>query len=541
MPTLNWIGKEAVVNHHQQVPFRLLKDVPDLGCGDPGSGNLIVQGDNLEALKALLPYYAGQVKCIYIDPPYNTGEEGWTYNDNVNSPEIRRWLGQVVGKEGETLDRHDRWLCMMSPRLALLKQFLRADGAIFVSLDDNEIHRMRFLMDDIFGEQNFVEQLIWKKSYGGGAKEKYVVRQHEYCLMYARSKAKLAHLWLPPDELSEERYYKYRDAKYPTRGPFRIKPLEATKSMDRRLNLVYPIRMPDGAEIMPKRQWWWSKERVEAALANDDLVFTKTKTGVSVSYKQYLRDETGEERGAKPFSIIDKIYTQDGTADLRSIFEDKVVLQFPKPVRLIEQFVYLLTRDDPTAIVLDSFAGSGTTGQAVLSLNKQDKGTRRFVLVELDAKIAHDITATRVRRVAQGYTNFEGKEIEGLGGGFRYCELGEPLFDETGRIRENVRFADLARHVYFTATGETLPRERVGKSPLIGITSNCVAIYLLYNGILKDKSPTGGNVLTSETLSFLPPHKGSKIIYAAACRLSEARRNREGIEFRQTPYAIKTS
>ncbi len=541
MPTLNWIGKKAVENHHMQVPFRLLKDVPDLACGDPGTGNLIVQGDNLEALKALLPYYAGQVKCIYIDPPYNTGEEGWTYNDNVNSPEIRRWLGQVVGKEGETLDRHDRWLCMMQPRLTLLRQFLRKDGAIFVSLDDNEIHRMRFLMDDVFGEQNFVEQLIWKKSYGGGAKEKYVVRQHEYCLMYARSKANLDQLWLPPDEMSEERYYKYRDAKYATRGPFRIKPLEATKSMDRRANLVYPIRMPDGTELMPKRQWWWSKDRVEAALANDDLVFTKTKTGISVSYKQYLRDESGTERGAKPFSIIDKIYTQDGTADLRSIFEDKVVLQFPKPVRLIEQFIYLLTRTDPTAIVLDSFAGSGTTGQAVLSLNKQDNGSRRFVLVELDPKIAAEITATRVRRVAHGYTKADGEKVEGLGGGFRYCELGEPLFDETGRIRDTVRFADLARHVYFTATGEPLPRERVSKSPLLSVTSNGVAVYLLYNGILKDKTPAGGNVLTSVTLDLLPPHSGPKIIYAAACRLSEARRAREQIEFRQTPYAIKTS
>jgi adenine-specific DNA-methyltransferase len=267
MPTLNWIGKEAVVNHHLHVPFHLLKDVPDLACGNPGSGNLIVQGDNLIALKALLPYYAGQVKCLYLDPPYNTGTEAWVYNDNVNSPVIREWLGKVVGKEGETLDRHDRWLCMMYPRIALLREFLTPDGAVFVSLDDNEIHRMRFLMDEIFGEQNFIEQMIWKKSYGGGAKEKYVVRQHEYCLMYARDKSCLAELWLPPDEQAEERYYKYRDERFPERGPFRIKPLEATKSMDRRENLVFPITTPDGVRLLPKRQWWWSRERVEGALA----------------------------------------------------------------------------------------------------------------------------------------------------------------------------------------------------------------------------------------------------------------------------------
>jgi len=540
MPTLNWIGKEAVVNHHLEVPFRLLKDVPELGCGDPGSGNLIVQGDNLVALKALLPYYAGQVKCIYIDPPYNTGAENWVYNDNVSSPLIREWLGKVVGKEGETLDRHDRWLCMMYPRLALLRQFLTKDGAIFVSLDDNEIHRMRFLMDEVFGEQNFVEQMIWKKSYGGGAKEKYIVRQHEYCLMYARSKANLADLWLPPDEQAEERYYKYRDDKFAERGPYRIKPLEATKSMDRRANLVFPIKMPDGTELMPKRQWWWSKDRVEAALVRNELVFTRTKTSISVSYKQYLRDEEGEERGAKPFSIIDKIYTQDGTADLRSVFEDNVVLQFPKPVKLIERFVYLMTRDDPDALILDSFAGSGTTGQAILSLNKQDGGNRHFILVEVEPKTGREITAERVRRVAKGYKNPKGEKIEGLGGGFRYCELGEPLFDEHGKIRDSVNFGELARHVYFTETGEPLPRERVPNTPLLGVCRG-VGIYLLYNGILGDKSANGGNVLTRAVLAKLPPFDGQKVIYCAGCLLGRDKLRAERIVVRQTPYEIRVS
>lgn len=539
MPTLNWIGKEAVVNHHLHVPFHLLKDVPELGCGEPGSGNLIVQGDNLVALKALLPYYAGQVKCIYIDPPYNTGNEGWVYNDNVNSPVIQGWLNKVVGREGETLDRHDRWLCMLYPRISLLRQFLTKDGAMFVSLDDNEIHRMRYLMDEIFGEQNFVEQLIWKKSYGGGAKEKYVVRQHEYCLMYAREKRWLEDLWLPPDDQAEERYYKYRDEKFAERGPFRIKPLEATKSMDRRENLVFPISMPDGQVIMPKRQWWWSRDRVEGAIERNELVFTKTKTGVSVSYKQYLRDEDGVERGAKPFSVIDKIYTQEGTADLRDIFEDKVVLQFPKPVKLIEQLAYLLTRNNPEAIILDPFAGSGTTGQAVLNLNKQHGGNRRFILIEMEPHIVRDITLVRVQRVIQGYANVKGDIVEGLGGGFRYCELSEALFNESGMIRENVRFADLARHVYFSETGEPLPRERVSKSPLIGVTSNDTAVYLLYNGILKDKSVNGGNILTSKSLKSLPNHKGQRVVYAAGCRLSAARLKRESITFKQTPYAIR--
>lgn len=509
-----------------------------MACGDPGSGNLIVEGDNLLALKALLPYYAGQVKCIYADPPYNTGSENWTYNDNVNSPEIRDWLRNTVGKEGEDLTRHDKWLCMMYPRLVVMKQFLADDGAIFVSLDDNEIHRARHLLDDIFGEQNFVEQFVWKKSYGGGAKEKYVVRLHEYCLMYARNKTKLPALWLPPDEDSESKYYKYSDDKLETRGPYRIKPLEATKSMDRRNNLVFPIRAPDGLEILPKRQWWWSRERVENAIANNELVFTKTKSGISVSYKQYLRDETGTKRGAKPFSIIDKIYTQEGTADLRDVFNDQVVLQFPKPVKLIEYFLNLLSRDDPRALILDPFAGSGTTGHSVLNMNKADGGHRRFVLVELAPNIARDITAQRVRRVAAGYTKHTGENVAGQGGGFRFCTLGDAIFDQNHRIQPVVRFADLARHIYLTETGEPLPKERVGKSPLLGVHHG-VGIYLLYNGILADKSPDGGNVLTTQTLGFLPPHDGPKIVYGNACRLGELRLRREGITFKQLPHKLR--
>lgn len=207
----------------------------------------------------------------------------------------------------------------------------------------------------------------------------------------------------------------------------------------------------------------------------------------------------------------------------------------------MERILQLAT--NPGDLVLDSFAGSGTTGHAVLKANAKmpDKSPRRFILVEMEQEIARKVTTERVRRVAQGYTDAKGKQIEGLGGGFRYCELGEPLFDETGKIRDNVRFADLARHVYFTTTGEPLPRERVSKSPLLGVTSNGVAVYLLYNGILKDRTLTGGNVLTSATLELLPPHDGPKIVYAAACRLSKARRAREQIDFRQTPYAIKTT
>jgi adenine-specific DNA-methyltransferase len=189
MPTLNWIGKEAVVEHHRRVPTRLLECDRDLSVGDPAAENLLVEGDNLEALKALLPRYRGQVKCIYIDPPYNTGNEGWVYNDNVNSPRIRQWLRQAVGKEGEDLSRHDKWLCMMYPRLALLREFLSEDGAILVSIDDNELPRLRLVMEEVFGPQNVIATLVWEKGKKGDAK--FVSVTHEYVIVFAKDKGLL--------------------------------------------------------------------------------------------------------------------------------------------------------------------------------------------------------------------------------------------------------------------------------------------------------------------------------------------------------------
>ncbi|MFO1491387.1 MAG: site-specific DNA-methyltransferase, partial [Kiritimatiellia bacterium] len=256
MPTLNWIGKEAVVNHHQQVPFHLLKDVPELGCGDPGGGNLIVEGDNLLALKALLPYYAGQVKCIYIDPPYNTGNEGWAYNDNVNSPVIREWLGKVVGKEGETLDRHDRWLCMMYPRLALLKEFLSEDGAIFVSLDDNEIQSLRFLMDEIFGSGNFIATIIWQKKYAVSNDHKSIAPMHDYIVSYQRTNNFKRNLL--PRTAENNKQYKYLDGD----RPFRISDYTCNKTAEERPNLYYAITNKNtGVEVWPKRSRVWAYSR----------------------------------------------------------------------------------------------------------------------------------------------------------------------------------------------------------------------------------------------------------------------------------------
>ena len=547
MPTLNWIGKDAVVKHHKDVPFRLLEPVPALSCGDPSSGNLIVQGDNLHALKALLPRYGGQVKCIYIDPPYNTGNEGWAYNDNVNSPEIRKWLGAVVGKEGETLDRHDRWLCMMYPRLVLLRQFLRDDGVLLMSLDGNEHRFAELLMDEIFGSANRIETFVWKKSYGGGAKSKQVVNLHEYVLCFARMKERVGEIELPPNE-DALRYYKFEDEKLEQRGPYRLQPL-ATNSMDARPNLRYPIEF-EGHEIWPEKQWQWSRERVVTALVANELAIKQVRGKWSVNYKQYLRDPDGDERGAKLYSVIESIYTQQGTNELKAMFGDGKTFDFPKPPELVKKLVQAFSYRD--SIILDSFAGSGTTGHAVLQANSMDGGKRRFILVEMDEKIAGNVTAERVRRVSQGYSNAKGEAVAGLspdGCGFQFCTLSaEPLFTPQGQIRDDVRYAQLAEFVWFTETGSgyTPPaldfslcgNDAVGATPLLGVHEGR-AIYLLYNGILKDKTVAGGNVLTGPVFGVLPPFDGPKTIYAAACRLGAPRLQREQIVFKQTPYALE--
>lgn len=533
MPTLNWIGKNAVVNHHYTVPFHLLKDVPELSVGDPGSGNLIVEGDNLLALKALLPYYAGQVKCIYIDPPYNTGNEGWVYNDNVNSSVMKEWLGKVVGGEDETLDRHDRWLCMMYPRLALLKKFLKKEGAIFVSLDDNEVQNLRYIMDDIFGEHNFVTTIVWEKNYAPKASAKYLSENHDYILVYARSKEHWQRNLLPRSEKQDKAY---KNPDNDPRGLWRPNNLAARNPYSLG---IYRITTPSGRVIPgpPKGSYWRVSREKFDALDRDGRIWWG-KDGSNVPAPKIFLSEV--KQGIVPMTIwpySEAGHTQDAKQQLVEILPEATeIFATPKPIQLVKRILQLST--NPGDLIMDSFAGSGTTGHGVLVQNKEDDGNRKYILVELEPNIAINITVERVKRAISGYTNPKGENIQGLGGGFRYCRLSEPLFDEKGTIRESVKFAELARHVYFTETGEPLPRERVPNTPLIGVHHG-VGVYLLYNGILKDKSANGGNVLTSKVLAELPEHEGMRVIYGTACRLSTERMRREGITFKQLPYKLR--
>jgi len=569
MPTLNWIGKEAVVKHHKDVPFRLPEPVPELSCGPADSGNLIVQGDNLHALKALLPRYAGQVKCIYIDPPYNTGNEGWVYNDNVNSPEIRKWLGEVVGKEGETLDRHDRWLSMMYPRLVLLKQFLREDGAIFVSIDDNEVGNLQSLMREVFGASNEVATIVWEKGKKGDSK--LVSVTHEYIVAFARNKALLKErkvrwrrkkpgvdavlehyeslrkkhgddhtsirkemmAWyraLPKgDPRKGHKHYNWSDKRGLYFAADFAGPDDGRENRPR-----YPILHPVTQQpcAMPSTGWRWEEDTTKAALAEDPprIHFGKNHTTIP-NRKSYLF-EVDEEP-------MMSVFYKDGRA---ATLEVEAILgagafPFPKDSEVIADLVGMVV--EPGDLVLDSFGGSGTTAHAVLRLNQHLKEPVRFILVELDDDVARNKTRERVRKAIEGYAPLAGKKrvpVEGLGGGFQFCRLSaEPLFDADGQIRSDVKFAQLAEFVWFAETGTGFTG--TADSPLLGIFEGR-AIYLLYNGILKDKSVGGGNVLTGPVFDVLPKFSGPKVIYAAANRMG-GRAAREGITFKQTPYALE--
>jgi len=541
MPTLDWIGKKAVLNHHREVPYHLLRCDRSLSAGGPDSENLLVQGDNLIALKALLPYYAGKVKCIYIDPPYNTGNENWVYNDAVNSPEIRSWLGKVVGAEVEDLSRHDKWLCMMYPRLALLRDFLTEDGVIFISIDDNEIHSLRMLMDEVFGQQNFIASVIWQKVYAPKNSARHFSEDHDYVIVYA----KRAEQWKPQlISRSGKQDKAYKNPDNDPRGLWRADGMSARNPYSRGL---YQVRCPSGRLIFgpPKGRYWGFSEEKFKEMDADGRIWWGKDGNNNPSVKRFLSEV---KQGVVPQTLWtygEVGHTQEAKKELVAIcdFEDSAsVFITPKPVRLIRRILEIAT--DKDSLVLDSFAGSGTTGHAVLDLNKADGGDRRFILVEMDENICRNVAAQRLSRVAKGYTNrkVEGKpvEIQGLGGSFRFCTLSEPLFDENGSIREAVAFPDLASHVFFIETGVPIPKRGTAKSLLLG-THNGAAVYLLYNGILGDKTPRGGNVLTREVLTELPPHDGPKVVYGTGCLLSRERLKREGITFRQVPYEVKVN
>lgn len=417
---LNWHGKRRARQLALTPSTGTLRPCPEDSVDWDTTRNLMIEGDNLEVLKLLQKSYTGKVKLIYIDPPYNTGKD-FVYPDDYRD-NVRNYLklsGQLDGENRKLSTNsdasgrfHAHWLNMMYPRLKLARNLLRSDGLICISIDDNERDNLRKLCDEIFGENNFIDSVIWKKRYGGGAKEKHLVSLHEYVLVYARDIDSLGNLYVAQSQESINRYYTKRDGNFQKRGPYRTHPLEATKSMGNRPNLVFPIPGPEGCVIYPKRQWLWSQDRVNEALKKDEIEFQRDKDGHwTVHSKQYLKDEYGNVRKAKAFSIIDNVFSQHGTNELLEILEDARIFPFPKPTGLIKPFLEF-GAPEIDSIVMDFFAGSATTGHAMLELDSTNGGNRRYILVQLpepldpedsNQKIAADFCAKlgRPRNIAE--------------------------------------------------------------------------------------------------------------------------------------------
>ena len=570
MPTLNWIGKDKVVNHHLDVPFRVLEE--QYTYGDNADGNMIIHGDNLDALKALLPRFEGRVKCIYIDPPYNTGNEGWVYNDNVNDPKIRKWLGKVVGSEGEDLSRHDKWLCMMYPRLKLLQKLLAEDGVIFISIDDNELYNLKMICDEIFGRSCFIAKLTWQNNYSLRNDAKGIPYETDNILVYSKIPG-----W-EPKRLArtaemDSRYVNYDEDV----TPYKVTPIHAPGASTHK-SMVYAIQHPMTGELMypPQGRHWKDGQEKLLQIMNEwaqyelrvinDVDKRRTICGEDVSTEipaimlsgdeENAHKKAWERYGAHPWpsyfflakgtgSIQAKTYLDaskgkvvstlwryedvgtnvEATNELKTILAGTQLFDTPKPVRLLERVVQISSDSD--SIILDSFAGSGTTAHAVLNMNKQDGGHRRFILVETE-DYAESITAERVRRVITGYG--EGKKaVEGTGGGFSFYELGAPLMID-GNLNPDVPEARIREYVYYTETKLPMPPASEAEPHLLGV-HNRAAYYFYY-------LPDAVTTLNEAFLRTIHTDADSYMIYADINALDEATMKRHHITFKKIPRDI---
>ena len=580
MPTLNWIGKDKVINHHLDVPFRVLDLQYTFATGHQEqpvveSENKIIRGDNLEALKALLPRYECKIKCIYIDPPYNTGNEGWVYNDNVNDPKFRKWLGQVVGKEGEDLSRHDKWLCMMYPRLKLLQRLLAPDGAIFISIDDNEQANLKLICDEIFGATCFVSNVSWQRTYSTRNDSKGIVNEVEHMLVYSKQPN-----WnpnkLPRTEAMDSIYKNPDNDSTPWTSDNPFAPGASTHQ-----GMVYAIQHPfTGQMIYPSNSACWryqqkdmlaimqgwckyelrdlhdEHERAKVCGVLDSEVrqgvlgivlseplelstekakqvyergqwprffFTKGGKG-GIRRKTYL-DNVGGRLVTNLWQYSEVGHTDEAKKEMLALFDGKALFDTPKPTRLIE-FV-LKVASDPDSIILDSFAGSGTTAHAVLNLNKQDGGNRRFILVEME-DYAQTTTAERVRRVMQGYGEGNSAAL-GTGGDFSFYDLGEQLLIGD-MLNPHVPTQRIREYVYFMET-KTPMRGDSETEPYLLSVHRQAAYYFVFE-------PHRVTVLDDEMLSTIQTHAEEYVIYADRCALGQDEMARLNITFKKIPRDI---
>lgn len=593
MPTLNWIGKEKVINHHRDVPYKILEHKYSFSAekgesGEPvNSGNMIIHGDNLEALKSILPEYQGRIHCIYIDPPYNTGEEKWKFNDNVNHPKVKKWFGELVGDEESDFSRHDKWLCMMYPRLTLLKSLLANNGVIFISIDDNEASRLKIICDEIFGKNCFITNLVWEKKKKGTHLDKKRISIKEYILVYCKKRNNFNGLIGEIKESKET---------YPCINPgntraIRIIPA-GTKSNFIQPNYFLPkgerisagnmyLLLMDDLIIEDKKlknavkieaEWRYTQNNIEQFAKNDELYLTRDL---------YLRREVNEPRYKKlkdllfrvEYDAIDDLKTQlikeltntekdiekidylkkeiekhesthhlymddildlnntgwgsneDGDDEIRKIFGEKI-FDFPKPSKLIAKLFASTQFKD--GIFLDSFAGTGTTAHAILKLNKQFNGNRKFVLIELE-DYAESITSERVKRVIKGYSTFTG-----TGGSFDYYELGKPLFvdENIGYLNEEVDSAKIREYIWYSETKKAFvqPKNNKDSQYFLGIKES-TAYYFIYE---KESLTT----LDYDTLSTIKTKASQYVIYADNCLLPKDFMMKKNIVFKKIPRDV---
>ena len=535
MPTLEFKGKQHIYAHHLTVPYRPLEPDDSRSC-NPSSAddNLIIHGDNLHALKAVLPRYANRIKCIYIDPPYNTGNEDWVYNDNVNSPLMQAWLSENAPVDSEDLERHDKWLCMMWPRLHLLRELLSDDGVIFISIDDNEQQHLRMLMDEIFKERNFVANIVWhhRKS---SQNDIDVSLSHNHILCYAFDKSSFS---FKAGDVDESKFSNPDDD---PRGPWVADPMDAPHIRE---NLTYEIVNPNTGQVyLPPagRHWRFSKDKYDAAFKDKRIVFGRK--GISKpQFKRFLSD--ARRKGVNIFTIWSDVGTAtDGTKELIDIFGRGQSFSTPKPTDLIEKIIRVSTNEND--IVLDSFAGSGTTAHAVLALNKEDNGNRKFILIECE-DYADTITAERVRRIINGVPDARDDSLrEGLGGSFTYCALGAPIEMETMLTGEALpSYESLAAYLLYTTSGVACGAEGVERKNGDGLfhSGEDVDYYLLYEPdleyLLSDEAML--NLDRAKRIRDASCGNGKKaIVYGAGKYISQRDLTKMKITFCQLPHALQ--
>lgn len=537
MPTLYFKGKSAVQSLHLSVPYqRLLPDPAISQTAAPSlHDNLIIHGDNLRALKALLPSFAGRVKCIYIDPPYNTGNEGWIYNDNVNSPLHQEWLRKTVDRDD--LTRHDKWLCMLLPRLRLLRELLREDGLIFISIDDNEVHHLRMLLDETFGEEQFLATIIWQKVYSPRMDSAGFSTAHDYILVYGKSAA------AAPQRLSftqnrqqfplidEQRQQPYRRRSLRKEGKDSLRSDVPT--------MFFALQAPDGTPVYPIKpdgtegRWRWSLARYERELAAGNVEWVQLDGVWQVYARQYL--DPVAARPPVTLWLHDEVgHNHEAQEELAALLGRRV-FETPKPLRLLQRILEIAT--EPDSIVLDSFAGSGTTAHAVLALNAMDGGQRRFILVEQE-DYAASLTAERVRRAMLGVPGAKDEVLQrGYGGSFSFFRLGATL-DEAALLsgEQLPSYREMARYVFFTATGEQWDETQLDEERDFLGYSRAYEVYLIYRPDLQFLKHTPLTLEWAEALG--PAGARPRLVLAPYKLLDDETLRALKIEFCQLPFEI---